>query len=431
MENANRVRLTDAKVKMAALPAGKSELVIWDADVSGFGLRLRGSSKSYVVLYRPMGAGRAANTKRLKIGTPETIANVKEARRLARAALGRVAAGQDPLAERKEEKRRADVTIGALLDRYDAHLQRRQYVKRAQLLSLLNRRLASVRKREVGELKGSDFAAIIERLDAQGRNLAAAEFRTRCSTFLNWCAFEARVIDTNPLASYRRRRDTRAERVAKAQTGRALSDAELAAVWRTADPSIAFGRLVRFLILTGCRRNEGGRLQWGMVDLGRGRIDLPATFTKQARGHTVYVSEPLTEVLRQCERDARGPEWVFPSPRTGGPMSGWSKIMDPSDLRTAGGTVPRTPGFVKASGVDFRLHDLRRTFRTGLSRLGIDRETAELALGHAREDLEFRYNRDDCEVALRAAFEAWGAHVREIAVAPTDNPQCDQYIRGE
>lgn len=94
-------------------------------------------------------------------------------------------------------------------------------------------------------------------------------------------------------------------------------------------------------------------------------------------------------------------------------MSGWSKIMDPNDHRTKGDTTTCTPGFVKASGVHFTLHDLRRTFRTGLSRLGVDREIAELALGHAREDLEARYNRDGCETALREAFDAWGGHVRD------------------
>ena len=92
-------------------------------------------------------------------------------------------------------------------------------------------------------------------------------------------------------------------------------------------------------------------------------------------------------------------------------MSGWSKIMDPNDQRTEGGASTRTPGFVKASGVHFTLHDLRRTFRTGLSRLGVDREIAELALGHAREDLEARYNRDGCEDALRLAFCRWSEHV--------------------
>jgi len=170
---------------------------------------------------------------------------------------------------------------------------------------------------------------------------------------------------------------------------------------------------LRFLILTGCRRGEGANLLWSMIDTAQKRIDLPPTFTKQARGHTVYVSDALADVLSACERDARNVDLVFPSPRSGGPLKGWSKIMDRSDLRSGRGPQAK-PGFVKAAGVDFTLHDLRRTFRTGLSRLGVDRDIAELALGHARADLEARYNRDDCEAALRAAFEAWGAYVSTV-----------------
>lgn len=407
-----KLRLTDAQVRNATLTEGKKEAMIWDADVAGFGLRLRGQSKSFIVSYRPLGAGRTVNAKRLKLGTPESIGGVREARRLARAVLGKVASGGDPIAERQEKQRREGATVAALLDRYDAHLERRQYVTRKDVLSLLRRRLAPLSRREMASIKAWEFAELIEKLDRAGRPAAGSTFRTRCSTFLNWCTFDARVIDANPLAGYRRR-DTRAERVARGQRGRALSDEELAAVWSTADPSTSFGRLVRFLILTGCRRNEGAKLLWSMVDLDAGRIDLPATFTKQARGHTVYVSPLLSEVLNACDRDARGPQWVFPAARTGRPMSGWSKIMDPNDHRTKGDTTTCTPGFVKASGVHFTLHDLRRTFRTGLSRLGVDREIAELALGHAREDLEARYNRDGCETALREAFDAWGGHVRD------------------
>jgi hypothetical protein len=45
--------------------------------------------------------------RRLEIGTPATIATVKEARRHALAALGKVAAGGDPAVERRAELRRA------------------------------------------------------------------------------------------------------------------------------------------------------------------------------------------------------------------------------------------------------------------------------------------------------------------------------------
>lgn len=94
----SKVKLTDAFIARATVPAGKTETVIWDAEVTGFGLRLRGDAKTYVVSYRPSGAGRSANMKRVKLGTPETIKTATEARKLARALLGKVASGGDPAA---------------------------------------------------------------------------------------------------------------------------------------------------------------------------------------------------------------------------------------------------------------------------------------------------------------------------------------------
>lgn len=205
MADSNRVRLTDARVEGASLPEGKKEIVVWDSDVRGFGLRVREKSKSYIVMYRPQGAGRVANSKRLKIGTPETIASVREARTLARAALGKVAAGSDPVEERREEKRRAAASVAAMLDRYDAHLARREYVTRKDVLSLLRRRLARVQRRDIADLKGWELAEMIEKLDAQPGSSKGETFRARLNAFLNWCAFDARVIDANPLAGYRRR----------------------------------------------------------------------------------------------------------------------------------------------------------------------------------------------------------------------------------
>ena len=419
----SRVKLTDTLVAGAENTEPKREYTLWDKEVSGFGLRVRETTKTYVVMYRPLGAGRLANSKRLKIGTPETLSSVKEARRLALVTLGQIASGADPAVERKaerdrlaEEKRREDATVEKLLDRYELRQIRKKYVNTKTLLSLLRRRLLPFAKRDIESIKGWEYATLLEKISESETDAAAAEFRTRCNMFLNWCATEARVLDANPLAGYRRGRGTRAERVEREQVGRALSDIELARVWHAADPATSFGRLIRFLILTGCRRNEGAKLLRSMVDDRARRIVMPNSFTKQAREHTLYIADALQDVLACCAVDARNPDLLFPSPRSGKPFQGWSQLMA-AGKRSAGGQRPVKPGLAEAAEVDFTLHDLRRTFRTGLSRLGVDKDTAELALGHAREDLESRYNRDDCEAALRAAFESWGTHVERIMSA--------------
>ncbi|WHO77468.1 tyrosine-type recombinase/integrase [Rhizobium leguminosarum] len=401
----NKIKLTDAVVARAALPEGKSELMVWDSEVTGFGLRLRGNTRSYIVAYRPAGQGRAADMKRVKLGTPETIKTAAEARKLAFAMLGKVAAGGDPAKDRAEEKRRQKARVGDLLDRYEEDLIRRNYVARKMVMNLLRRRLKRHIEKDIAELKGADFAAIMESLERAGMAGAAEEFRSRGRAFLAFCMTKAKVIDANPLYGFRRQRATRADRLAKREHGRALSDAELVAVWLAASPDTSFGRFVRSLILTGCRRNEGAGTTRSMVVGSNSRgpiIDFPAAFVKQGRGHTVTITPQLQSILNLCPVDSRSPDLFFPSPRTGGQMSGWNKLK---------------AALVKESGVSFTFHDLRRTFRTGLSKLGVDTETAELALGHARENLIEIYDRGNGSGKVQKAFELWAAHVEAVVEA--------------
>ena len=393
-----KAKLTDALVSQLALPIGAADAVVWDADIIGFGLRIRPGGKTWILSYRPAGMGRSANSKKMKLATLSAVAKVSDARKLAMIALGQIARGADPLGERAQHRAKDRARLGELLDRYDAKLQRRQFVNRKSVMSALRGRMAALLSRDVTTITGAEYARIIESIRAKGLTGSADSFRTLCRAFLTWCVTDAKVLTVNPLAGHRKERATRADRVAKVVRGRALSDAELLRIWRAADPRTTIGRLIRFLILTGCRRGEGAGVTWKMVDEVTGVLDLPAIFTKQGRGHMAPIAPQLRAILDLCERDARS-ELVFPSVKTGRAMNGWTKLVD---------------GLRKASGVHFGLHDLRRTFRTGLSKLGVDADTAELAIGHAREDLEAIYNRDDAIPKLRLAFAAWADHVAAL-----------------
>ena len=90
---------------------------------------------------------------------------------------------------------------------------------------------------------------------------------------------------------------------------------------------------------------------------------------------------------------------LFPLAVTGGRIKGWTKLV--TKLR-------------RASGVDFRLHDLRRTARTLMSRLGVAEDLAELAIGHVRDDLVRRYNKDEAWSGRSDAFTKVSDHVATL-----------------
>src|SRR6516225_12167509 len=182
----------------------------------------------------------------------------------------------------------------------------------------------------------------------------------------------------NVLAGLRRPKRSRAERLAAgANGGRALSDDEIRNVWQAAGSFGAFGGLVRLAVLTGLRRGELAQLERAR-DLTADRIVVQPEPAKTGNPHEV----PLTPLMRAVIAGApvATSKLLFPSPATGGRLAGWTRWV--TNLR-------------QASGVDFRLHDLRRTARTLMSRLDVPEDIAELAIGHVRADLIARYNKDE------------------------------------
>jgi hypothetical protein len=63
---------------------------------------------------------------------------------------------------------------------------------------------------------------------------------------------------------------------------------------------------------------------------------------------------------------------------------------------------------------DFVFHDLRRTFRTSLGRLGVRSEVAELAIGHTLPSLESVYNVYDYLEERRDACARMGKYIAGI-----------------
>jgi integrase len=70
----------------------------------------------------------------------------------------------------------------------------------------------------------------------------------------------------------------------------------------------------------------------------------------------------------------------------------------------------------------WRIHDLRRTFVTGLAELGVRGDVIELAVNHVsghRGGIAGVYNRSELMPDRRAAMERWSAHVEGLV---TDRP---------
>jgi Arm DNA-binding domain len=113
-----------AKAVAALKLDGKTDLIMFDDAMPGFGFRLRVGAggkvlRSWICQYRHGGA-----TRRLLLGSA-TVLGAEQARIMARKALGRVANGEDPATDKRDRRDKDRHTLKATVADYLA-LKRRE-----------------------------------------------------------------------------------------------------------------------------------------------------------------------------------------------------------------------------------------------------------------------------------------------------------------
>jgi integrase len=394
--------LTEAKVirfVRIGLPTGKPSATLWAAAPKGLGLRLRqGGAASWIYVYRPKGAGRSAVSRTVTIGRQDSL-SLRQAEAAAGALAGEVAMNQDPATARRVERAREKSELRLVLGGFDASLRRRHIVNRTTIMSTLRRGLAPLLTREIASLERKEIVVLVDALEAAGKPGAAQDLRKHARSLLEW-AMTKGLTRYNVLAGLRRPRASRAERLGDESKGRALDDDEIRMLWTAAESVGAFGGLIRLAMLTAMRRSELSGLKWS--DVHDDRIVIAAERAKTGARHEIPLTVAMRAVLSTQPRTTS--PLVFPG-RGDSRMAGWSKL------------VPRARA---ESGVDFRLHDLRRTVRTLMSRLGVVEEAAEMAIGHVRRGLVGTYNKDSAWAARVDAFARVSNHFIAVVTRSED-----------
>jgi integrase len=391
-------KLTETAVKRAH-PPETGQVFLWDGTVPGFGVRILPTGrKTFWFQYRPRGGGRSVSSRMVRIDTFPKL-SVADAREVARGFAGEVARGGNPAADLKAERMRDKATLRVLLAEdgaYQRELERRRLVNARVAMSALRRGLARLMSTEVTHLTRADLVTAITAIEDDGRPGAAQDLRRFTRVFLEWCVSRG-LLTANPLAGLRRPVRSRAERLkAGANGGRALSDDEIRKLWQAAGSFGSFGALVRLALLTALRRGELAQIERAR-DIAADHIVVQPEHAKSGAKHMV----PLTPLIREViagEPVTTSP-LLFPSAASGGRITSWTERV--AKLR-------------QASGVNVRLHDLRRTARTLMSRLGVTEDIAELAIGHVRADLIARYNKDEAWEGRSDAFAKVSGHVAAL-----------------
>jgi integrase len=194
---------------------------------------------------------------------------------------------------------------------------------------------------------------------------------------------------------------------------RILTDDELRVVWRTAEGQGAFGRMVRFLLLTGARRTEAAAMPWGELSSAEWLLPGPRNKTK------LDLLRPLPSVaLDVVGTKPAGAVFVFSNDGGTGPIRGYGPLKAAYDaavmveLRKGNPDAQPFPNWV--------LHDLRRTARSLMSRAGVSSDHAERCLGHVIGGVRGVYDRHEYQAEKAQAYVALAGLVERI-VNPSRN----------
>jgi integrase len=387
------MQLTDATVAALKVPAGKVEHFVWDPDLPGFGVRIRALSRRWVVQYRVGGQQRRESLGDIRRVTLEA------ARKIARQKFAKVTLGQDPAAEKAASKAAAEaakVRLGAVADRY-------LKIKQSTLRPSTHRAAAryfethwkALRGHPLNAITRAQVANVLQEITLNHGRIAAARARGNLSTLYGWAMREG-LCESNPVIA-----TNDPEKGIKPRE-RILSDDEIKVVWDACQDGREFGKIVRLLLLCGCRREEIGGLMWSEIDLTTGVLIIPGERTKNHRELRLTLAPAAIEILRAIPRR---PDRTHVFGRRDG-FQMWNHGMAQLHRRIAVAIGQPLPHFV--------LHDLRRTMRSGLGRLGVAPHVAELCIGHARTGVQAIYDRHHYGLEIQAALAIWADHVTAV-----------------
>jgi integrase len=429
MANA-RKRLTARAVETLKPPApaigGKrnGRRFVMDAEVSGFGVKVTETgSRSYVLIKRYPGFQHPAPRQ---LGSCDVL-SLEEAREKARHWLKLIARGVDPADQEREAllaaARKRENSFAAVAEDFFKEKLSSERQGRAAKRTMRNELVELWAKRPIADITDEDVLSVIRAVKQRGAPSYARNLLGHIRRFYDWAIEQhAYGVKINPCAGLKPARLVGEKRT----RDRILTDDELFAFWRTtARMGYPFGPLYRLLLLTGLRLNEVADAKWSEFNLRDGVWVIPANRMKGRDGrvsdHVVPLTADILAILEKLPR-FKGGNFLFSM--TFGKTPVWistkvKKRLDGRMLHTLRAMVRRRgddPS--KAELPNFVNHDLRRTLRTGLSKLRIDRDIREAVLGHTRRGVEGIYDRHDYQAEKRDALERWATHLATLSLPP-------------
>jgi len=249
------------------------------------------------------------------------------------------------------------------------------------------------------EIKRGDVSDLLDKIEEDHGPRQADMVLAIISKMCNW--FATRNHDySSPIVRGMRRSKTNGGR------DRILDDDELRAVWNACADMGGFGSIVKVLLLTGQRRDKVGTMKWD--DLKDGKWIIPSEDREKGNAGTLPLPQQVLDIIKAQPRISRNP-YVFAAGTGNGAFNSFSQRKGELDAM-----LPKAMP-------EWRLHDLRRTARSLMSKAGVLPDLAERVLGHAIMGVRGVYDRRSYETEKGEALLRLAGMVERIVNPPPAN----------
>ena len=384
-----------AETRRLRLPEDSLQIEYRDTKTPGLALIVGKRAKTWSLTYvAPTGR------RRITIGRYPDV-SLADARQEAEAKRVASRRGVDHQAEKREYS--AARTVAAIAEEYLEKAARQLSTYRLYKGVIRNDLIPTIGTMKMVDVRRRDIQPVIDRSLGQGKlHMANRVFHTTKSLF-KW-AVSRGEIDEDPCAGMRQPAQEKAR-------DRALSDDEVKQIWQQL-PKVSFqaGAAIKLLLLTGQRSQEVLGAKWSEFDFERALWTLPSSepgrSKKRKSAHLVPLSPTAVSIIAALrERNGDLPTLFRAKTRAGGPAS-------PTRSLLLGAKIQLDEALPELAA--WRIHDLRRTCRTGMGMLGVPVHVAELVLGHALTGIVATYDRYTYLAEKRDALNRWEAHVLQV-----------------
>ncbi|MCK7579064.1 MAG: site-specific integrase [Chromatiales bacterium] len=387
-------KLVDSTRKRAKAGEILKPLEIRDEDLKGFILRAQPSGHlAYIVQY--------ARGKRLTLGDAAVLTPT-QARNRAKAVLGAVAEGRDPLDAIRQAKSATAPTLREYLeDTYVEWVTVNRRSGAAQVARLKACFFTQFGETPLDQLAPLDLENWRKRRLQQGRAVGTVNrdlntLKSALSRALDWGIIAAHPLaklkpgreDQNGVVRYLSGEEERRLRQALAERDTELKAArERTNEWRRLrhkDPLpgiLSYGDHLTPMVLvslhTGLRRGELFNLQWPDVDLERALLTVRGSGAKSQQTRHVPLNAEALAALQAWQKQTGATSGYVFAGRGGGRFDNTRKSW---------------LALLEAAGIEgFRWHDMRHTFASKLVMAGVDLNTVRELLGHSDLSMTLRY----------------------------------------